>query len=113
MSTSLMKFLIDLTLWVCGAGITYLFRKPNLVDSGIPQSVVIYLAISAGVMAVISWYYHLARQTWQHSGIPDLLILARACAIATLLLFAAGFVLQEWLKLPRTVPLVGGFWGSC
>ncbi|WP_339093879.1 nucleoside-diphosphate sugar epimerase/dehydratase [Deinococcus sp. VB142] len=105
------KFLIDVGLWVLAALLAYAFRKPSLISSGIPLNVFGYMLLSAAVMGLLAWRYHLARQTWQRVGVPDLLMLARAAAFATLVMFAAGFIFQSWLMLPRSVPLLAGVLG--
>ncbi|MFC3862728.1 polysaccharide biosynthesis protein [Deinococcus antarcticus] len=105
------KFLIDLGLWALAALIAYAFRKPSLVEVGIPINVWGYVVLSVVVMALMSWRYHLFRQNWQRVGVPDLLWLARAVGLSTLLIFAAGFIFQTWLQLPRSVPLLAGLLG--
>ena len=108
MNNTLIKFLTDLALWAAAALLAYAFRKPTLVTLGIPLNVVGYIGLSVAVMAVAAWYYRLPRQTWQRVGVPDLMVLARAVTMATLLMFALGFILQSWLQLPRSVPLLSG-----
>lgn len=105
------KYLLDLGLWALATLLAYAFRKPSLVDVGIPLNVWGYTLLSVGVMAVMAWRYHLPRQTWQRVGVPDLMWLARAVALATLVVFALGFIFQSWLQLPRSVPLLAGVLG--
>ena len=111
MNGTLIKFLIDLALWAAAALFAYAFRKPTLVTFGIPLNVVGYIGLSVVVMAVAAWYYRLPRQTWRRVGVPDLMVLARAVMISTLVMFALGFILQSWLQLPRSVPLLSGVLG--
>lgn len=111
MNMTLNKFLLDLALWAAAALLAYAFRKPSLVELGVPLNVLGYIGLSVAVMGVISWRYHLPRQTWQRVGVPDLIALARAAALSTLLMFALGFFLQSWLQLPRSVPLLAGVLG--
>lgn len=105
------KFLLDVGLWVLASLLAYAFRKPSLIDLGIPLNVFGYMLLNGSVMALLAWHYRLPRQTWQRVGVPDLLMLARAAAVSTLLMFAAGFVFQSWLQLPRSVPLLAGVLG--
>lgn len=109
-STAL-KLIIDLGLWTLAAILAYAFRKPSLLTSGIPVNVWGYVFLSLVVMGSVAWYYHLPRQTWHRAGILDLMALARAVAVGTLLIFAMGFVFQSWLQLPRSVPLLAGVLG--
>lgn len=111
MNGTLAKLLTDLVLWAAAALLAYAFRKPTLIELGIPINVIGYMGLSVGVMALAAWYYHLPRQTWQRAGVPDLMVLARAVAVSTLLMFALGFILQGWLQLPRSVPLLSGILG--
>lgn len=111
MNVVLTKYLIDLALWGVATFLAYAFRKPALVNVGIPVNVWGYFLLSVGVMAVIAWRYNLSRQNWQRSSVPDLMWLARAAALATLVIFAAGFIFQTWLQLPRSVPLLAGVLG--
>lgn len=105
------KYLIDLGLWALATLLAYAFRKPALINLGIPLSVWGYTLLSVSVMAAMAWRYHLPRQTWQRVGVPDLMWLARAVALATLVVFACGFIFQSWLQLPRSVPLLAGMLG--
>ena len=111
MNMTLNKFLIDLALWAAAALLAYAFRKPSLIDLGVPFNVIGYIGLSVAVMAVMAWRYHLPRQTWQRVGVPDLMALARAVALSTLLMFALGFIFRGWLDLPRSVPLLAGVLG--
>ncbi|OOV14679.1 nucleoside-diphosphate sugar epimerase/dehydratase [Deinococcus sp. LM3] len=105
------KFLIDLGLWAVAGLLAYAFRKPDLVHQGVPVNVWGYLLLSTGVMGTMETYYALHRQKWQRVGLGDLQLLARAAALATLVMFALGFVLQGWLQLPRSVPVLAGVLG--
>lgn len=111
MSSTRTKFLIDMGLWAMATLLAYLFRKPSIVSSGVPWNVWAYLVLSLLVMGVLAWRHHLPRQTWQRAGLLDLRLLARAVALATLVMFAAGFLFQQWLQLPRSVPLLAGVLG--
>ncbi|MBZ9753149.1 polysaccharide biosynthesis protein [Deinococcus sp. HMF7604] len=105
------KALIDLLLWGLAALLAYAFRKPSLTEIGVPQNVWGYVALSVVVMGMLGRYYMLPHQDWRRVGVKDLMLLARAAAVATLVMFAAGFILQSWLQLPRSVPLLGGILG--
>lgn len=109
--TPLRKFLIDLALWVAAGVLAYGFRKPSLVQAGLPPSVLAYLLLSAGVMGVVGWRLGLQRQAWRYVGVRDLERLGQAAGVVTLLMFALGFLLQGWLQLPRSVPLMAGVLG--
>ncbi|WP_291431972.1 nucleoside-diphosphate sugar epimerase/dehydratase [Deinococcus sp.] len=111
MNVVLTKTLIDLALWLVAALLAYAFRKPSLVSAGVPFNVLGYMALSVSVMAVVAWRYHLSRQTWQRVGVPDLMTLARASGVSTLIMFALGFILRGWLLLPRSVPIMAGILG--
>ena len=111
MNPYLLKYLIDLALWATATLLAYGFRKPGLLALGLPLNVWGYLLLSTAVMGVLAWRYHLYRQNWQRVGVPDLTLLARAAALATLLIFAMGFILQSWLQLPRSVPILAGVLG--
>lgn len=109
--TPLRKFLIDLALWVAAGVLAYGFRKPSLLQVGLPTSVLAYLLLSAGVMGVVGWRLGLQRQAWRYVGVRDLERLGQAAGVVTLLMFALGFLLQGWLQLPRSVPLMAGVLG--
>jgi FlaA1/EpsC-like NDP-sugar epimerase len=111
LNTTLSKYFVDLILWGSASLLAYAFRKPALVALGIPVNVWGYVILSLAVMSFLAWYYHLPRQTWHRAGILDLTVLARAVGVATLIIFAMGFVLQSWLQLPRSVPLLAGVLG--
>ncbi len=70
------KFLLDVGLWVLASLLAYAFRKPSLIDLGIPLNVFGYMLLNGSVMALLAWHYRLPRQTWQRVGVPDLLMLA-------------------------------------
>lgn len=110
-SATTIKYTLDLLLWAAAALLAYAFRKPSLLQDGVPLNVWGFLLISTGVMAGMAWYYQLPRQNWQRVGIPDLLWLARAVTLSTLLVFATAFIFQTWLQLPRSVPLLAGVLG--
>ncbi|ADV68592.1 polysaccharide biosynthesis protein [Deinococcus maricopensis] len=105
------KFLIDLALWSAAGLLAYGFRKPELLSRGVPSNVLGYLLLSLLVMAALETYYSLHRQSWQRVGILDLQLLGRAVTLATLVMFALGFILQTWLQLPRSVPVMAGVLG--
>ncbi|MDL2342993.1 nucleoside-diphosphate sugar epimerase/dehydratase [Deinococcus sp. MIMF12] len=105
------KFLVDLGLWGLAGLLAYAFRKPDLIDQGIPVNVWAYCVLSLLVMSGLEKYYGLHRQEWQRVGLRDLQILGRAVALATLVMFALGFILQGWLQLPRSVPVLAGVLG--
>lgn len=107
----LAKYFTDLALWAIATLLAYGFRKPGLLTVVTQINVLGYLLLSTAVMGVMSWRYRLYRQTWQRVGVPDLTMLARAAALATLLIFALGFILQSWLQLPRSVPILAGVLG--
>ncbi|WP_027462240.1 polysaccharide biosynthesis protein [Deinococcus ficus] len=109
--TYLHKFLLDVALWFSAALLAYAFRKPSLIDLGIPLEVWAYAGMSAAVLGLLSLRYHLPHQSWRRVGMRDLTLLARAAALNTLLMFALGFILQSWLQLPRSVPLLAGIVG--
>lgn len=111
MNSAAFKFSIDLALWGSAGLLAYAFRKPSLVTAGIPANVWGYLLLSLLVMAALEAYYGLHRQMWQRAGILDLNMLARAAALATLAMFSLGFMLQTWLQLPRSVPVLAGVLG--
>ncbi|MGY2896348.1 polysaccharide biosynthesis protein [Deinococcus sp. UYEF24] len=111
MNPIVLKTLIDLMLWSVATLLAYGFRKPSLLVEGASLNIWGYLLLSTGVMAITVRQYHLARQTWHRVGILDLDRLARAVALATLVMFALGFILQSWLLLPRSVPLLAGIIG--
>ncbi|PTA67121.1 polysaccharide biosynthesis protein [Deinococcus arcticus] len=111
MSSANRKFVIDLALWTAAGLLAYAFRKPGLIYQGVPVNVWGYLLLSVGVMAALETYYALHRQEWQRVGLRDLHLLARAAALATLVMFALGFILQGWLQLPRSVPVLAGVLG--
>ncbi|ACO47034.1 putative capsular polysaccharide biosynthesis protein capD; putative membrane protein [Deinococcus deserti VCD115] len=111
MNLTVSKFLLDLVLWGSSGVLAYAFRKPGLITAGIPVNVWSYLLLSVLVMAALEARYGLHRQTWQRVGVLDLNLLARAVALATLVMFALGFVFQTWLQLPRSVPVLAGLLG--
>lgn len=111
LNTTLTKYLIDLLLWGSASLLAYAFRKPTLIELGIPINVWGYLLLSVVIMSLVAWQYLLPRQAWHRGGILDLTVLARAVAVATLIMFAMGYVLQSWLQLPRSVPLLAGILG--
>ncbi|PNY79888.1 polysaccharide biosynthesis protein [Deinococcus koreensis] len=105
------KYLIDSALWGAATLLAYGFRKPELISLGVPANVWSYMFLSLVVMGSVANVYQLHRQNWQRAGISDLILLARAVSLATLIMFAAGFILQTWLQLPRSVPLLVGILG--
>lgn len=111
LNTTRTKYLIDLSLWGASSLLAYAFRKPSLVALGIPVNVWGYLLLSSLIMGAVAWHYHLPRQAWHRVGLLDLTVLARAVGGVTLVMFAMGFVLQSWLQLPRSVPLLAGVLG--
>lgn len=111
MNPTLGKYLIDLTLWGTATLLAYGFRKPSLLYVGVTGNVWGYLLLSVLVMGAVAWYYQISRQTWQRVGVLDLNSLARAVALATLVIFALGFIFQGWLQLPRSVPILAGVLG--
>lgn len=111
MNPTTSKFLLDLALWGSAGLLAYAFRKPELVSAGIPVNVWGYLLLSVLVMAALEGRYGLHQQTWRRVGLLDLNLLARTVTLATLLMFALGFVLQTWLQLPRSVPVLAGVVG--
>ncbi|WP_424951111.1 polysaccharide biosynthesis protein [Deinococcus sp.] len=111
MNSTLSKYAIDLVLWAAATLFAYGFRKPSLLAAGLPVNVVAHLLLSVVVMSAIAWFSHLHRQNWQRVGILDLGALARAVALATLIMFASGFIFQSLLQLPRSVPLLAGVLG--
>ncbi|MFD1731398.1 hypothetical protein ACFSC4_10495 [Deinococcus malanensis] len=111
MNLTASKFLLDLALWGASGLLAYAFRKPGLITVGIPVNVWGYLLLSVLVMVALEARYGLHRQTWQRVGILDLNVLARAAALATLVMFALGFIFQTWLQLPRSVPVLAGVLG--
>lgn len=111
MNLLVIKYLIDVGLWVLSGMLAYAFRKPGLISVGIPLSVWGYLLISFLLMSILEWRYKLYCQTWQHIGVRDLNYLAKTVGFATLLMFAMAFILQNWLQLPRSVPILAGILG--
>lgn len=105
------KFFVDLLLWGASGLMAYAFRKPGLVGVGISLNVLGYLLLSVGVFGSLEWHYALHRQTWRKIGVRDLAMISRAVGLATLVMFAVGFILQSWLQLPRSVPVLAGVLG--
>ena len=71
MNVVLTKLLIDLALWGLAALLAYAFRKPGLINEGIPLNVWGYVLLSVAVMAALAWRYHLPRQNWQRASVPS------------------------------------------
>ncbi|WP_369409391.1 polysaccharide biosynthesis protein [Deinococcus arboris] len=103
--------MIDLALWLLAALLAYTFRTPSLIQGGAPTTIWIYALLSILIMGSVILYYRLHRQLWQRVSVPDLLTLARAVTAATLIMFALGFILRDWLQLARSVPLLAGALG--
>ncbi|MXV18262.1 nucleoside-diphosphate sugar epimerase/dehydratase [Deinococcus xianganensis] len=111
MTSTLIKFVIDLALWLMAALLAYTFRTPSVIQGGAPSTVWLYALLNLGVMVLVIRQHRLHRQLWQRVSVPDLLTLARAAATATLVMFALGFILRDWLQLARSVPLLAGALG--
>jgi len=104
---SVLKVLVDLAAWGVAGLFAYAFRT-NLLESGIPLRVWVYILITVVIAGLVNAQYGLHRQAWRQVGIRDLTILARAVLITTLILFAAGFLLRSELLLPRSIPILNG-----
>ena len=59
------KLLLDMALWFSAALLAYAFRKPSLIDLGIPLEVWAYAVMSAAVLGLLSLRYHLPHQSWR------------------------------------------------
>jgi FlaA1/EpsC-like NDP-sugar epimerase len=105
------KYLMDVVLWGVASLLAYGFRKPELLTSRVPVEVWLYLLISLVVMMALARSTGLYRQSWRRIGLRDLTQLVRVVGLATLVMFAVGFMFQSSVNLPRSVPLLSGVLG--
>ena len=64
------------------------------------------LPVSAGSLAAIGWALGLPKQYWRYAGLPDLLALLAAAAVAAGLFFAVMRMLHLWLPPNGAFPLI-------
>lgn len=106
MNRPAIKFTLDVVLWGIAASAAYVFRLPRIEFW---SSVFLwYLLLVVIIAMIVERRYDLHRQSWRQVGIIDLSSLFKGTAIATLTITALGFLFQNWLDLPRSVPLVTG-----
>lgn len=106
MNRPAIKFITDVSLWGIAAIAAYIFRLPRLE---LWSSVFLWYFVLIIIIAiVVERRYDLHRQSWKQVGILDLSHLFKAVTIVTLIIIACGFLLKNWLDLPRSVPLFTG-----
>ncbi len=76
-------------------------RFAEAFATGLP----IYVGVSAAVFLVLRLY----RGVWRYASLPDLLAIARAVSLVTLLFVPLVFLLTRLDAMPRSVPLIAWF----
>lgn len=101
------KFTLDLLLWSAAVPLAYLLRLETIAPRHVP-SVLVYLAVGLPVRAAMIWGFGLHRQAWSMVGARDLLHLAAAVGLGTVVLFLVALGIGGWAFVPRSVPLIAG-----
>ncbi len=101
------KFALDLLLWSAAVPLAYLLRLETIAARHL-QSVLIYLAVGLPIRAAMIWGFGLHRQAWSMVGARDLVRLAAAVGLGTVVLFFVALGLTGWAFVPRSVPAISG-----
>ena len=101
------KFTIDMALWAVAFSLANSLKEDGLAET-LSRATLLYLFAGLTVQAGIEWYYRLYRQNWGRISMRDLTVLASAVGVSTLLLFALAFVLQPYIRIARSLPILEG-----
>lgn len=101
------KFAVDLLLWSAAVPLAYLLRLEMIAIRHI-SSLLVYLAVGLPVRALMIWGFGLHRQAWSMVGVRDLVRLAGAVGLGTIVLFFAGLGLAGSVFVPRSIPAISG-----
>lgn len=101
------KFAVDLLLWSAAVPLAYLLRLETLATAHVP-SLLSYLAVGLPVRALMIWGFDLHRQGWSMVGARDLVRLAGAVGLGTVVLSFVGLGLAGSAFVPRSVPAISG-----
>jgi FlaA1/EpsC-like NDP-sugar epimerase len=101
------KFFLDLTVWSL-AGLLAFFVRIDLPWLEHKRAIVLYLALGLIPKALIVYVFGLHRQSWHKVGVRDAYLVARAIAVFTVPVYLLNFVLFDWTRVPRSVPLIDG-----
>ncbi|BAW01142.1 epimerase/dehydratase WbiI [Thermus thermophilus] len=99
------KFLVDLLLWTLAAPLAFLLRLEGLPPE-YQASLWVYTLLGLPVKALLIALFGLHRQAWSRVGVRDLVRLALAVGLGGAILFVFGLLLDGFLPVPRSVPLI-------
>lgn len=102
----ILKFLIDLALWVLAGIIAFFLR----IDNPLPlytELIVGYSLLGMGIKGLIILWSGYHRQSWRLFSVADLYALIRGTALGTVILLAASFMVYR-LDMARSIPLMEG-----
>jgi FlaA1/EpsC-like NDP-sugar epimerase len=102
------KYIIDLTLWtLCGMA-AFLLRVDDAVPRYVP-TMLAYVALSLPFKLILIRAFGLQTQAWRRVSVLDLVRLAQAVALGTLIFFVLGLIsFSPTIYLPRSIPLIEG-----
>lgn len=99
------KFLLDLLLWTLAAPLAFGLRL-----DGFPirywEATWMYTLLGIPVKALLIALFGLHRQAWSRVGVRDLVRLGLAIGLGGAILLGFAWVLNAYLPMPRSVPLI-------
>lgn len=107
LKNGLAKFILDLLFWIAVAPLAFLLRLEVISTRYLP-GMLVYLALSIPVKALILWGFGLHRQAWSAVGMRDLWAVVKGIGLGTAALFTLANLVLGWVVVPRSVPLIEG-----
>jgi FlaA1/EpsC-like NDP-sugar epimerase len=101
------KYALDLFLWLL-TGVLAFFVRIDLPLLEYKAEILGYMLVGFVFKATVLYWARLHWQSWHRVGVRDLYRLARAIAVFTVPVYLLNFVLFDWTRVPRSVPLIDG-----
>lgn len=97
---------LDIALWSLVVPLAFWLRLESVRLYW--ADILAYALIGVPVKLSLITFFGLPRRGWRNVDIRDLVILAQAVGVACIGLFSIGFLLNPYLFLPRSVPVIEG-----
>lgn len=101
------KFFLDLALWLLSIPLAALLRLEGL-PARYWEGLGLYLLLTLPLKATFTYLFGLHLQAWRRAGVRDLLRVAKAVGLETLIFTLFVQALQGYVAFPRSIPLISG-----
>ena len=105
MNKRIQKILIDLSLWTIALPLSYVLRLDREVAAHL-SDIALLTACTVPLKGTVLYISGFHNQSWHKIGVWDLFRIVEGVTLFLVLMVLAAYILQPWLFVPLTVPLI-------